>query len=279
MQEIASFRLTLRGGLAERHVMEGYDGYTALAGAAFTLSLVTNYVETGIIRHRGEFVGRHSVIAEPMQRGSLIADFKVMMGGAPPAKFDLPDESKSGLLYGLVRRVIHRNIGLPSEALNDETQYLIDEFGGDVEALVSATEPSLRNAHGAIGNSAASVEWVGGFSSMGTLNPESKAYMKASILDPTLIVKKVSVSGFFGNTGRGLIFDPDLNHNISVSMTRDTLLNVGTVFSYGLDQYLKKTGNTVTISFTRMLASDGRPKHYIIKDAMVTRQITPSAPI
>jgi hypothetical protein len=279
MPEIATFRLTLRGGLADRHVMEGYDGYTALAGAAFTLSLVTNYVETGRIRHRGEFVGRHAVIAEPMGRGSLIADFKVLLAGDAAKTFNVPEASSINLLYGLVRRVIHRNTGIPSDALNDETQFLLEEFGGDVEALVSATEPSLRRAHDAIGNSASTIDWVGGFSSMGSLNPESKAYMKDSIPDPTLMVRKVSVSGFFGNTGRGLIFDSELGRNISVSMTRETLLNVGTVFSYGLDQYLKKTGNTVTITFTRMLSSDGRPKHYIIKDASVTPQITPSKPM
>lgn len=267
MPEIATFRLKLQGGLADRHVMEGYDGYTALSGAAFALSLVTNYVETGKIRHRGDFVGRHAVFAEPMARGSLIADFKVLLNGNLKEVFEMPTGSSTSMLYGLVRRVIHRNIGISSDAMNAETEYLLGDYSGDVEALVTATEPSLRRAHDAIGNTAHSIEWTGGFSAMGNLNPESKIYMKESIPDDTLLTRNVSVSGFFGNAGRGLVFDPILGRNISVSMSKETLIGTGTVFSYGLDQYMNKTGKMIQITFTRMLATDGRPKHYIVKHA------------
>lgn len=267
MTEVASFRLKLSGGLADRHLMEGYDGYTALSGAAFALSLVTNYVETGKIRHRGNFVGRHSVYAEPMERGSLIADFKVMLQGKAAEVFDAPGTSSTGLLYGLVQRVIHRNIGLATSPLNPETESIVDDYSGDIEALVTATEPSLRRAHDAIGKSADNIDWVGGVSILANLNSDSKLYMNESIPDDTLLTHKVSVSGFLGNSGRGLVFDPLLGRNISISMTRDNLTSFGTVFSYGLDQYLNKTGKLVEIKFTRMLATDGRPKHYIIKHA------------
>lgn len=270
MVEVASFSLKLQGGLADRHLMEGHDGFNALAGAAWTLSLAANYVETGKIRHKGEFIGRHAVLAEPMERGSLIANFKVFLQGPPAKVSDVPDASAAATLYGLVHRVIHRNTGIPADPLNAEIQSLVDEHGGDIEALVGATEPSLRRAHEAIGKSASTLDWVGGFSMMGSLNPESKAYMKESIEDPTLMTRAVTVSGFLGNSGRGLIFDPTLGRNVSVSMTRETLLNVGTVFSYGLDEWLNKTGKTITISFTRLLASDGRPKHYQIKGAAAT---------
>ena len=277
MPEVASFQLTIQGGLADRHIMEGYDGYTALAGAAFTLSLVTNYVETGKIRHRGEFVGRHAVIAEPMARGSLLAGFKVLLAGSAERTFDIPGASSTGLLLGLVQRVIHRNTGMPTTPLNAETAQVVADHGGDIEALVTATEPSLRRAHDLIGNSASTVDWVGGFSMLGNLNPESKAYMKNSIPDPTPLTRDVSVSGFYGNTGRGLIFDPALGRNISCSMSTDTLRAIGPVFSYGLDQYMNKTGNTIRIDFTRMLASDGRPKHYLIVNAKPTVGLTPSS--
>ena len=87
MVEAASFRLQMTGGLAEYHEFEAYDGYTALAGAAWTLSLITNYVETGEIRHKGNFVGRHAVRATPMMAGSLIADFQVLLHNQPSSVF------------------------------------------------------------------------------------------------------------------------------------------------------------------------------------------------
>jgi hypothetical protein len=51
------FRLVLTGETADEHQFQGYDGYMALAGFAWTLSLVSNYVETGEVRHRGDFPG------------------------------------------------------------------------------------------------------------------------------------------------------------------------------------------------------------------------------
>lgn len=274
MPEVATFRLTLRGGLAERHLLEGHDGYNALAGAAWAMSLVTNYVETGRLRWRGDFIGRHAVLAEPLAAGSLIAEFKVALTGNVAPALQVPSGTATSLLYGLMRRVIHRNIGLPTEALNAETEFLIDHRSGDVEALVARTEPSIRRAHEAIGNTATSVDWVGGFSAMGSLTPESKEYMKATIPDDTLMRQDVTVSGFYGNNGNGLIFDPALGRNIPISMSPGTLASVGVVFSYGLDQYMNKTGNTIRIQFTRKLASDGRPKLYVIKHAAVNKMLS-----
>ncbi|RYF31947.1 MAG: hypothetical protein EOO38_31335, partial [Cytophagaceae bacterium] len=63
--KVANFQLKLTGGLADRHEMEGYDGFNALASSAFALSLVANYVETGKIRHKGDFKLRHAVHAKP----------------------------------------------------------------------------------------------------------------------------------------------------------------------------------------------------------------------
>ncbi len=272
MVEVASFRLQLTGGLSARHRFEGYDGYTALASAAWTLSLVTNYVETGKIRHRGNFVGRHAVIAEPMKEGSLIADFSVILQSQPKEVFAIAGGGAS-LLYGLVKRVVQRNTGFDSPALNDESASLIEGRSGDVEALVAATEPSLRRAHEVIGPSANRVQWFGGFTALAELNPETKAYIKDSFHDEDLYERDVSVSGFYGNSGQGSVYDISLGRNIHISMSRETLVAVGTVFSWGLDQYLKQTGNTIRIKFSRILSSDNREKRYIIHHAAPTRRL------
>ena len=279
MADIALFELKLRGGLADRHIMEGFDGYNALAGAAYTLALVANYVETGVIRYKGQFIGRHIVLAEPIAQGSILAKFKVLLTGDAEQVFDIPEADSESLLYGLVRRVVQRNFGLPADPLNSETEALLEDRAGEVEELVLAVEPSLRRAHEAIGPSAGQIEWTGGFSTMGTLDPATKEYLKASIPEGIPMTQDVTVRGFYGNTGRGLIYDPTIDRNISVSMRKETLAAIGRVFSYGLDQYLNRTGNTIRIEFTRLLSSDGRPKHYVITGARATRMLTPSRPV
>lgn len=269
--EVAKIELTLRGGLSDRHEMEGYDGFNSLASAAFAASLVANYVETGEVRHKGQFKLRHAVLARPMRAGSLITDLTIPLSDGINAKHEVSAGSPVNLFLGLMKRIIGGNVGVETTPLNPETEQAVRARGGHIEALVAATEPSLRRAHDVIGDSAKTLEWTSGFNSIGQLDLRSKAYMNDTVPDRTPRHKDVSVSGFLGNSGRGLVFDRVLGRNIGIVMNRDTLNDVGTVFSYGLDQYMKKTRNYIRIRYTRMNSSDGRPKRYVIEDARVTK--------
>lgn len=269
MADEAFFKLKLSGGLTEYHQFEAYDGFTSLAGAAWTLSLITNYIETGEIRHRGNFVGRHAVRAMPMRQGSLIAEFAVSLQSDPATIFGAIGSAAGAvsLMYGLANRVISRNIGITPVPLNAETEQLLNTKGGDVEALVAATEPSLRQAHEIIGNGADKLEWVGGFSTMANFDAESKEYIRASIPDHEIIERDCTITGFFGNSGNGSVWDETLGRNVAFSMKKEVLENFGSFFSWGLHQYIEKTGLKVRLRYTRILAIDGRPKRYIVISA------------
>ncbi len=267
---IAKVHLKLTGGLASRNQIEGYDGFNALANSAFALSLIANYVETGVVRRKGDFKLRHSVHAEPISPGSVATDISVPLSDTINPKHKTTG-SPVALFLGLARRIVGGNIGIELPVLNAETQSVITQKGGDVEALVSAAEPSMRRAHDAIGGSATNFEWTSGFSSIGNFDAVSKAYMNDTVPDKTRREKDVSVSGFLGNSGRGLVFDRQLHRNVSVIMRRDTLNAIGRVFSYGLDEYMNHTGNLIRIEYTRMNATDGRVKRFVIEDARVTQ--------
>jgi len=269
MAEIASFNLRMTGGLADRHEFEAYDGYISLAGAARTLTLVTHYVETGAIRQKGEFSGRHLVHALPMTEGSLLARFSVALSGRSADTFGI-DGGVAGtkkLLYGLVHRVVTRNVGVEATPLNDEVAKVIAERSGDIEKLVEISESPLERAHDAIGNGIENVEWFGGFNSIANLNRATKAYINTSVHDQAIYKDIVTVTGFYGNSGHGSIWDADLGHNVSISMHKDTLIRVGRIFSWGLDQYTNHTGKQIVIEYSMVTAIDGRPKKYIIHSA------------
>lgn len=271
MTETASFKLQLTGGLTDTHLFEAYDGFSSLAGVAWTLSLVTNYVETATIRHRGNFVGRHAVLARPMRPGSLIADFSVLLRTDPATVFGiaLSGAAASSLLYGLVHRVVTRNVGDSQQSLNQETAQLVENKRGDVEALVALTEPSLRQAHEVIGNGAQQIDWVAGFNTIAVLDDSTKAYIKGSIDENTVLDREVSVNGFYGNTGHGSVYDSTEGRVIPFGMGVDTLRAMGAVFSWGLDQYMNKTGRKIRIHFTRVTATNGRTKRYKIIHASI----------
>lgn len=271
MPAIVPYRLKLTGDTADNHQFQGYDGYMALAGFAWTLSLVANYADTGKIRHRGEFEGRHAVMAKALEEGSIIADFFVKLTNKPSDVFGAAagGAESENFLDALVRRVIKRNLGQEN---NDQSigRLLADrDRAGDVEALVAITEAPIRQAHSVIGAGADEMLISGGINinPITTFNNNTKDYVKQSIEDLQEITKSFSVSAFNANSGYGSVFDQDYRHVVPFSMKQEKLRQFRQVFSWGLDQYSNRTGGRINATFTRILAMDGRPKRYVILNA------------
>jgi len=269
MPETVPFRLTLTGDTAEEHQFQGYDGYMALAGFAWALSLVSNYADTGKIRQRGEFDGREAVRGKAPSEGSVIVDFFVQLQNSPMSVFGLAGGamSSSMLLYSLVNRVLNRNLGQANPETDALIAQLLRQRGGDIEALVAISEAPIRQAHSVIGNGAKKIEISGGFNILNTFDEASRDYVRLNLRDDNEITKSVSVSAFNANSGYGSVFDGDLGHVVPFSMSRETLRRYKTIFSWGLDQYVTGTGRKISITVTRILAMDGRPKRYVIVSA------------
>ncbi|MBN8940641.1 MAG: hypothetical protein J0H01_14175 [Rhizobiales bacterium] len=261
------FRLKLTGDTADQHQFQGYDGYMALAGFAWTLALVTNYAETGKIRQRGDFPGRDAVRATALKKGSIIADFSVLLQQSPGQVLGLGAIGAAPVLYGLVKRVIARNLGEDDPAKTPQISQLIERRAGDIEALVAKVEPAIRQSHAIIGNGASEMQILGGHNIIDTFNERTHEYVKANVEDASLMEKDFSVAAFNVNSGHGAVFDNDLHRTVSISMAKDVLNKFGSIFTWGLDQYANKTGGRVRIKYTRILAMDSTPKRYIALSA------------
>lgn len=247
----------------------------ALAGFAWTLSLVANYAETGEIRHRGEFPGRHAVIAKAPAEGSVIADFAVWLTNDPINLFQL---SAAGItahaagkfFYKLVERVIDRNIGQATPPTDPLMKQMLSNHGGAVEALVAATEPSIRQTHGIIGprqSDAKRVDIVGGHNIINTYDEVTRDYVRLNFEDNNERINDFTVAAFNVNSGHGNVFDDAEGRTVPISMSKDVLRLVSSTFTWGLHQYANKTGKRLTISYRRILAMDGTPKRYIVTSA------------
>lgn len=269
MGEYVPFQLKLSGDTADYHQFQGYDGYMALAGFAWTLSLTTHYVETGEIRQRGDFLGRHAVRAKAPAAGSVVVDFMVWLEQSPQAIFGLTGAAAvaSPLLVGLVQRIIARNLGQEAATNDALLNQLLEKRAGDVEHLVAINEAPIRQTHGVIGNGASAMDIVGGHNIIGQYNEDTRDYVKLNVEDSKVISREFSVSAFNVNSGYGSVFDADLGRTIPISMSRDTLQKLGSVFTWGLDQYANKTGKKISMKFSRILSMDGTPKRYIIDSA------------
>lgn len=272
MVEQVPFVLKLTGDTADQHQFQGYDGYMALAGFAWALSLISHYADTGQIRQRGDFDGRHAVRAKAPTEGSVVAEFVVYLQHNPEAVFGIAAGGLTApaFLYALANRVINRNLGEANGETDKALAPLLSRRGGDVEALVAISEPPIRQAHGVIGNGAKKIQISGGFNILNTFNEDTRDYVKLNVEDNNVKKKSVSVSAFNANSGYGSVFDKDLGHVVPFSMSRETLRRHKAVFSWGLDQYVTGTGRTIDLTFTRILSMDGRPKRYIVMSATRT---------
>ena len=269
MGEYVPFQLKLDGDTAAYHQFQGYDGYMALAGFAWTLALVTHYAETGKIRQRGDFLGRHAVRGKAPAEGSVLVDLMVWIERSPEAVFGLAGAgaASSSFLYGLVERVISRNLGDNAAPQDPLIAALIKKRGGDVEHLVAITEAPIRQTHSVIDNGAEWIDIVGGHNIISRFNGETRDYVKLNVEDTAVQQESFSVSAFNANSGYGSVFDSALGRNVPFSMSRETLRRLGHVFSWGLDQYANRTGGLVFVTHSRILAMDGTPKRYIVSDA------------
>lgn len=270
--DTANFKLRLSGDTADDHHFQAYDGYTSLAGFALTLSLVTNFVETGKVRHKGDFIGRRSVRGGSVHQGSVIADFSVLLTSVPADVFGPAVAGGAGyLLKGLVSRVLNKNLGQDIPETNEAVKSLVSKKRGDVEAITAAVESSVRQSHDVIGNGAEEVEVFAGTNIINTFDRETKRYVKANIKEDEVLTKNVSVSGYYANSRHGSVFDPELGRNVPFTMPTSASVRSGLALSWGLDQYANKTGKLVSITCNRVVAMDGRVKRYIILSAKPAR--------
>lgn len=264
--ESVPFQLRLTGGIAEQHEFQGYDGFMALAGFAWSLSLINNYAQTGEIRQRGDFDGRRLLHARAPTAGSVEVDFIAILSSSPAQVFGgLFVGVGAGLfLTSLVNRVISRNLGESSPEADEVLADLIKKRGGDIEALVAINEAPIRQAHSIIGNGADKITLASGFNIFNHFDADTKNYVNQNVEDRREITKDISVSAFNVNSGYGSVYDPDLGRVVPFSMTRDTLRKLKGQFSWGLDQYATGKGGKLQVKFTRILTMDGTPKRYIM---------------
>jgi hypothetical protein len=240
----------------------------ALAGFAWTLSLVTNYVETGKIRRRGAFEGRSK---PELSRMEVITNLS-LNGGFTALGVEIGIGLTVNFLYDLLKRTVNRNVGIETTPQIHALKTLERGRGGDLEALAAAVEPSVHQTHSVIGHGVGTINIYGNNNRIiNTLNDETKAYVDGSIEDRRILAKDLSVASFNANSGYGSVYDGELGRTVHVKLTKDTLYGAKEVLSWGLHEYAKGTGKKVSLRFFRVVSFDWTPKRYIVVNAIIPK--------
>lgn len=266
---VSNLVLRFRGGDAEDHRVDAYAGGMSLSGVSKGLERIGHYAVTGKIRKQFPYDQRVRFYVEAPRSGSL--EWVIGVYFAVQTAF-AADPLLGGLttnaLYDLVKMTFGRAIGSGESASTAQTQALDDRKGGDVEALVDSVESPMREAHTAIGNSAHDIQIVNGQNNVviNQLTLVTKEYVTISLRGDSERID-VSVGSLNANQGTGRVWFGNIGKLVPFNVASKATDRTMSALSWGLDQYIKKTGRTVSIVYEALRAADGRLKRIIIYDA------------
>ena len=258
-----SLIISFQGFDADDHHVEAFAGARSIAGISRSLALVANYASTGSVRYRYPFNRDLQFFIEGTAPGSFNWKF-VLVGIGGPLALGLGTNA----IYDLGKLVIGKATGQEITAIAPEIRDLNARRGGDIEALVEASEPALKEAHYGIGPTIGQIVIINGDNRapLIALDENTKEYLNTSI--PTgVTIQDVSVAALNANDKTGRIFLFDIGRTVAFKISSEATPRTIVNLSRGLEQYARGTGATVEVRFQTIEAVDGRIKRVIIYDA------------
>ena len=249
---------------AENHRLDAQTGSESLDGFGHALTLIGHYAATGSVRFRAPYSDDVRFFFTANREGSLEWLLETAISHPGGVAFGLSAEGISALAMYVLTRTIG---GEPAAELK-EIETLAGAKQGDLEALIEAVEPALKRAHRTIGVSAATISLIdtraGGD---GVLFDESSKHYLENDLDGGSDTQDVSIGALNVNSRYGRAYFSDLGRTVPFRVDREASPRTMTELSRALDDYAKRNGVTVSITFRRIMSSDDRLKRVVIYDA------------
>jgi hypothetical protein len=255
-----------RGGEADRHQLELYNGSEALAGLGRVGNLVAHYAATREIRFRAPY----SNLVEFALVGTDEGSFKVIIDEVSRLAGEAANARVVQLAGSLFRRVIERATG---QAENGPLVVGGEQISAaDIDVLSEAATPALERAHRWInqGGKTITVDPTG--ARPVALNENTKDYLDSENVEQRRSDQDVSVSALNVNSRYGRVFFPDLGRTVPFKVPRDAAGRTMTMLSRYLVRYAERERHNnnnpinVHIEFRRVHHIDGRLKRVIIYD-------------
>lgn len=265
------------GREAERHAIPAYEAIESLRGVTLALTMILYYMQEGIVRHR-KFENRRfqlNYIAE--KEGSIETIFEFITN---PSTVEILKYITGGIglgvagnfTYDFIKSIFSRSVGgVAADSIeNLEAEGRLDS--GDLQALVEAIEPSIKNAHRSIGYGADRILIINGDNNTVTFNGRTKEYINSSREDDTNIDRNLSIGSFNANSGIGRAFDFEEGRTIPFELIdedRETNLYILQSFdSYAKRKRLgQELSSQIGVRYKRILSPDGRTKKILISRA------------
>jgi hypothetical protein len=253
---------------ADQHRLPAIEAGEALTGLGRSLVIISNYLVEGRVRVRAPYIELSHVYLSPLRTGSVDAVFNISFNTEAIAQAGVwvGMAVTSGLIgnaaYDLIKSTFRRGVGQPSEIQDPNLKAFVENRTGDLDALVDAIEPALKQAHRPISIGALTININHGQNQIVQLDPNTKRYVETNVKVPDSEVIQVSTASYNANSRYGRVFDYSLGRTVSFTIVRDADEETLTVVVSSLQEYAISRSGKFNATVKKTKAIDGRDRHY-----------------
>jgi hypothetical protein len=258
-----------KGNEADAHQIDAVEGSNSLVGISAALQRIGHFAATGIIRKKSPYRSSIRFYLDVPRQGSLEFPYHLtILDGATFISSNLGTGIVSSAIWDLIKFSFAAAIGKHHKPTTPFTKYLESSAGGNIEALIDAIEPSIRQAHTAVNSSAKTIYIITGNDNV-TLNnfdANSKDYVQTTIRGQLNTID-VSVGALHANQRTGRVFYAGWGKTVPFNVAPNAPSRTIEALSWGLDAYVRASGGMVRIKYEPLRAADDRVKRLVIYEA------------
>lgn len=268
--------ISFSGGIADNNKLPAYEGIKSVEHISCSLLIISSFLIEGKIR-RKDF--RNMPIGFNLltqRKGSFEFLYEVVLP-ATPFIAELGMSVAGNLLTDVLKLTYQRLLGHKETVISRDIEFLEEKHSGDLSALVDAIEPSSLQAHNVINNGVMTIQIFNGHSKRDKIidfNPQTKQYLRESIIDSFPKIKLFSISSYNANQGSGRAYDFDEKRTIPFSVVPEFDAESYNILFYSMHEYTKKkrlnhqlVSASIALKYTCIMTRDGRVKKLILEKA------------
>lgn len=266
---IVPFRIKFQRGDAEDNRLDFYDGASSLFGFAKSLQISTHYLVNGRVTFHAPAVKGVRPYMLPSRRGSFEQIVQMILDH-PTASIVFAKEgynaTKLGakVIYDFTKHIFSKTIGKSAPPETEIVSTIEDEHGPDLDALSEALDGPLKEAHRTIAQTESVTSLGTGRTQLITFTPATYDYLRTRIVSKVAEKIEGGIAAYNVNSGRGRIWDPQLERTIPFEPDREHPPSSTVPLSWSLDQRNRGLVGTIEVTVRRILTIDQETKKYIL---------------
>lgn len=258
-----------RGGDADRHALDFYDGASSMFGFAKSLAIASNYLVTGKVSYKATAARGVKLLMKPSREGSFEQFIMLLCDNI---------ETVTGLILSplalrhFIKYSFSSAVGVNPDPPTQDIANIVSRTG-DMEALTDALEGPLKEAHRTVyTNENARVDLRtenGGMRDLITFNQNTASYLHDRIISDRATTHACNVASYNVNSKRGRLYLLDEGHTVPFEIAK-TQPSVDTAaLSWSLDQVNVGRGGELSVVAKKITASNGDLKKLILQRIQV----------